>query len=187
MHEMEINAYDIYSKYALLFSKTDIDGQLLKIILKHKKILEIGCGTGEIALEVAKQGVRVFCVDASSRMLEILKNRMIQKELSVTVINSTADSFDLKESFSLIYGHWVFGHFYDADLLFNSVENLTRHLEHGGVLLFNLANPKLIKQNIEKKLLQTVEVNETNSIYKMFVIHQPALNCSDYFFFYLCF
>jgi ubiquinone/menaquinone biosynthesis C-methylase UbiE len=45
-------------------------------IKKFKKILDIGCGTGEIALEIAqKYGVKVFGIDLKPDMIETCKRR----------------------------------------------------------------------------------------------------------------
>ena len=41
------------------------------------KILELGCGTGRVSIELAKNGYFVTGLDLSESMLEIYKNKLI--------------------------------------------------------------------------------------------------------------
>ena len=44
-------------------------------ITKEDVVLDFGCGTGAIALNLAKYCKKVICVDISSEMLDILKTK----------------------------------------------------------------------------------------------------------------
>ena len=51
-------------------------------------VLELNCGTGEEALELARQGVRVRAVDASPAMIEILHDKVVREGLEELITPS---------------------------------------------------------------------------------------------------
>ncbi len=64
--------------------------------------LDVSCGTGNYALALAGQGVRVSAIDASSQMLQIAQSKAARQGLSIDFKRGTAedmpfanDSFDL--------------------------------------------------------------------------------------------
>lgn len=55
-----------------------------EFILKHAcfdSVLELGCGTGEIAIRLAKNDKTVYATDLSSDMLEVTKQKQLRKIL----------------------------------------------------------------------------------------------------------
>lgn len=94
-------------------------------------VLELGIGTGRIALPLAAAGVDVHGLDASMAMVEQLRAKPGGADVPVTIGDFA--SFDLGRSYPLIY------------LVFNTLfalrtqedqlacfESVTRHLEPGG-------------------------------------------------------
>jgi 2-polyprenyl-3-methyl-5-hydroxy-6-metoxy-1,4-benzoquinol methylase len=59
-------AYDLWERESLI--------RLLDRPIKGKMALDIGCGTGRIALTLAKKGANVTALDLSSAMLEFCSN-----------------------------------------------------------------------------------------------------------------
>jgi SAM-dependent methyltransferase len=106
------------------------------------RALELGIGTGRIALPLAARGVSVHGVDLSEPMLEQLRAKPGGKAISVAVGDFSTTLVD--GSFSLAY------------LVFNTIENLVtqdtqvacfanvaRHLEPGGRFVIECAIPDL--------------------------------------------
>jgi len=60
-----------------------------------KSVLDIGCGTGTIALEMSQQGVEVLGVDLSDEMIEISTKKAQERGLSSSF--DTADMRDLSK------------------------------------------------------------------------------------------
>jgi magnesium-protoporphyrin O-methyltransferase len=48
--------------------------------LKGKRVLDAGCGTGALALELAKKGAFVTAVDLSPKLIELAKNRIPEQD-----------------------------------------------------------------------------------------------------------
>jgi len=57
-------------------------------------VLEVACGTGLVAFEVAKQAKKVYAVDLSAPMIEESKRKMKQKGIA-NVEFSAGDAYDL--------------------------------------------------------------------------------------------
>ena len=105
-------------------------------------VLELGVGTGRIAIPLAERGVEVHGVDASEAML----NKLRRKLGGATIQTTVADFVDLElgRQFSLIY------------VIFNTIfapltqeaqvrcfRNVARHLTDGGVFLIEAFVPDI--------------------------------------------
>jgi SAM-dependent methyltransferase len=104
--------------------------------------LELGIGTGRIALPLSARGIRVHGIDLSSAMLERLRTKPGSQDIAVTIGDfSTAR---LEQRFTVAY------------LVFNTIKNLTaqdeqvacfqtvaEHLEPGGCFVIEVNIPDL--------------------------------------------
>ena len=106
------------------------------------RALELGIGTGRIALPLAQRGVEVHGIDLSNAMVARLRERPGGDEIGVTIGDFATTRVD--GSFSLAY------------LVFNTINNLTTqaeqvecfrnvaaHLEPGGCFVIEVGVPDL--------------------------------------------
>jgi SAM-dependent methyltransferase len=104
--------------------------------------LELGIGTGRIAIPLAARGVRVHGIDLSAAMLARLRTKPGAQHIGVTAGDFATTTVD--GSFSLVY------------LVFNTIGNVTtqdeqvacfvnaaRHLEPGGCFVIEVGVPAL--------------------------------------------
>jgi SAM-dependent methyltransferase len=104
--------------------------------------LELGIGTGRIALPLARRGVRVHGIDLSEAMVEQLRAKPGGEEIEVTIGDFATATVD--GDFSLVY------------LVFNTIANLTtqdaqvacfenaaHHLGPGGHFVIEVGVPSL--------------------------------------------
>lgn len=123
----------------------DVDGGVLKSLAGDGPALELGIGTGRVALPLASSGVRVHGIDASEAMVAEMRKKPGGPDIPVTIGDFAA--FQLEERFPLIYV--VFNTFFglatqeDQISCFASVAN---HLDDGGVFLLQafVPNPALL-------------------------------------------
>jgi SAM-dependent methyltransferase len=66
------------------------------------RILELGCGTGRVALHLARRGYEVLGLDTEQALVETLNSRAAEAGLPARAIVADAASFDLDERFALI-------------------------------------------------------------------------------------
>lgn len=77
---------------------TEYISDLSKIIGKKDKVLEIGCGTGKILLELLKKGILIEGLDVSKSMIEKLKS----KNKKAVVHLSNLNNFSPKKKYDYI-------------------------------------------------------------------------------------
>jgi SAM-dependent methyltransferase len=107
-----------------------------------KAILDMGCGTGRLAVALAERGHRVIGADPSTGMMQVARGRTGAKR--VHWVDSDAASLALEARFDLIImtGH-VFQVFLADDDVRACLGNLRRHLAPGGTLAFETRNPQV--------------------------------------------
>ena len=107
---------------------------------RPKTILDMGCGTGRLAVALAERGHRVIGADPADGMLRVARTRPGTEH--VRWIQSTAAELSLDERFDLIImtGN-VFQVFLEDDEVRATLRNLRRHLAPSGRLAFGTRNP----------------------------------------------
>lgn len=107
---------------------------------RPQTILDMGCGTGRLAVALAERGHRVTGADPSAGMIQVARSRPGTER--VRWVDSDAANLALDTRFDLIImtGH-VFQVFLENDEVRATLRNLRRHLAPGGRLAFETRNP----------------------------------------------
>ncbi len=104
------------------------------------RVVEIGAGTGRIAIELAARSVHVYCVEPSAGMRSALLAKVSQRpEIHpfVTVIPAEGAAFELKETVPLAYADKVLQHFLTDGEMLAMLRNVRRCLRPEGLFLFD--------------------------------------------------
>jgi SAM-dependent methyltransferase len=122
--------------------KQDLAFYLETAAASHGPVLELGCGTGRIAIPIAQSGLHVTGLDISQKMLE----RAEQKRSSLApkrrdllrLIRGDMTSFELREQFPLIIIPFrPFQHLLSVEAQLNCLTCTRRHLADGGRLVMD--------------------------------------------------
>lgn len=87
-----------------------------------ERILDLGCGTGDLAKQIQEQGAEVTGIDASPDM--IAKAKAKYPELNFSVANGT--DFRFAEPFDAVFTNAVLHWIHDADGVIKSVYNVLK-------------------------------------------------------------
>ena len=138
------------------------------------KILEIGCGTGRIYLDLLKASMDVYGIDISKEMLNVLKEKAKKEGLKPKVYLKDMKNFKLKEKFSLVIVPFrSFVHNLTIQDQVKTLKNIRRHLVPKGklILSFRFPSTDIILHKYGKTHKQNIKTNE--GIIK--VITEPVL------------
>jgi SAM-dependent methyltransferase len=133
-YEKSAHLYDLFD------NKDNIDF-FSRYAKRAGEILDVGAGTGRIAIPLAKHGVRVIAVEPSAAMRNQFQKKLdAHPELRdcVALIVGTAASFKLARSLPAAFLSGGFDHFLDPVERLASLENIGHHLQIGGTLVFDV-------------------------------------------------
>ncbi len=107
-------------------------------------VLELACGTGQILAPIAQAGTRCVGIDLSPEMLGAAAERLRQGSASAELIEGDIRSFDLGESFALIFiARNSLLHLHATEDLLACFRAVRRHLAPEGVFVFDVFNPSV--------------------------------------------
>jgi len=114
---------------------------------KHaKKILEIGCGCGDVLVELPKK-YSIYGLDIVSDFIEVCKRRIPAGKFFV----SSMHNFKINERFDVIFSAFVAVNFLkDFEQWKSTFKAVDEHLDSGGLFIFDVNTPKMLKDTLRK-------------------------------------
>ena len=119
-------------------TSSEADEILKEINWKGKKVLDVGCGTGNFALKAAKKGAIVLGIDFAEEAIKIAKKARKHANLQFEKLNVK----DVTEKYDVIVSIGTLEH---MDKPFNTLKILKKHLNPKGKIIVttpNWTNPR---------------------------------------------
>ena len=112
-----------------------------------RTVLELGCGTGSMTLELARRGYDVIAIDLSEEMLAVADSRAREERLTnIRFIQSDMCSFELGGSVDAVVCCLDgINHLTRRDDLLSCFSTVSHYLAQGGVFVFDLNTPHKFK------------------------------------------
>ena len=131
-YDLVADYYHKKEKYWDSFEK----GEVMPLLgdVKNMKILDVGAGTGRLALRLANFGAEVTVLDISEEMLKKIKD----SRLKIVIGDAENLSFD-DECFDIVIATFLIVHIKDLDRFFSEVY---RVLKPGGIFLVTNINQR---------------------------------------------
>ena len=110
-------------------------------------VLELGCGTGRVLLNLARRGHAVTGIDSSPDMLARLQAKLGaasgQHMAAVPhIVQASLEDFELAQRFGLALMPFnTFMHLLTTEAQLAALDRIRRHLAPGGVLALDMPNP----------------------------------------------
>jgi len=105
------------------------------------EILDIGAGTGRIAIPLAERGVKVICVEPSPAMRREFQKKLSEKHKiskNIELVAGDAMSSNLSRTFTAAFLSGTFDHFLNDEERLSSLKNIATHLKINGKLIFDV-------------------------------------------------
>lgn len=133
---------DVYDSMYAASAGAEATASVLAELAHGGRALELGIGTGRVALPLASRGVQVHGIDASKQMVAKMRSKRGGKGIDVTI--GDFSDFSLRQRFDLVYV--VFNTFFG--LLTQEAQvacfgTVARHLKRSGVFLMEAFRPDL--------------------------------------------
>jgi SAM-dependent methyltransferase len=129
--------------YDLFGSKNDLEFYKELALQNGRKALELGVGTGRVAISLAKVGVRLVGIDNSIHMLRVARKKLSKEtdavRKRVTLKKGDMRSFQLKQSFPFVYiPASTFDHNTTVEEQRQTLRCIHKHLKKNGIFAFDL-------------------------------------------------
>ena len=139
-----------------------------------RDVLELGCGTGQLAVPIAGARLPMVGLDLSEPMLNTARKRAAAASVSVEYLRGDMRKFDLGRQFALIFiARNSLLHLHSTEDILATFAMVRRHLAPGGLFAFDVFNPNIQilarptaqrfpVMQVETELFGTLSVEGTN-------------------------
>lgn len=139
--DREASSYDDWYKTTLGKHVDEVETRCALNLLQPQnglKILDVGCGTGNFSIKLARMGCIVTGVDISDRMLQIARNKASAENLTAKFLTMDICSLEIEDgSFDAVISMAAL-EFIEKPL--KAIDEMFRVLKHGGHLLAGTIN-----------------------------------------------
>ncbi|MFN0074616.1 MAG: class I SAM-dependent DNA methyltransferase [Chloroflexota bacterium] len=161
----------VYDTWYSIPQDTDDTVAFLAPLAQGKSALELGIGSGRIALPLAARGMNVSGIDASEAMLEKLREKP-GSEVVATYLGDFAD-VDVTGRFELIFA--AFNTFFalaSQDEQIRCFQNVAQRLDPGGAFVIEAFVPDLSRYSGNQDL--ATKAIEANLVVLDAAVHDPV-------------
>ncbi len=130
----------------------DVLSERLKLDLRGKTVLDVGCGGGLLAEEFARLGCQVTGVDPSEPSLATARAHAQQAGLTIDYRSGSGEDLPFAaETFEIVYCSDVLEHVSDLERVLSEI---ARVLNPGGIFLYDTINRTFLSRLVVIKLAQ---------------------------------
>jgi SAM-dependent methyltransferase len=116
------------------------------------EVLDMPCGVGRHAVELADRGIGVTAVDSTAPFLETARKRADRRDVAIEFVRADMREFEREESFDAACNLYTsFGYFDDRADDERTARNFYASLRPGGRLLMSLASKETLAGRFRKR------------------------------------
>ena len=120
---------------------------LAPVLSEVRRVCDLGCGSGDTAMDFARRGLKVFALDFSREMCRMTREKARAEHLDVTVGRADMRTFRLPVPVDLITSEWgVINHLPRRADLLRTFRSVARALRPGGYFYFDLHQRKVYEE-----------------------------------------
>ncbi|MGD2143982.1 MAG: class I SAM-dependent methyltransferase [Anaerolineae bacterium] len=141
MMDDPLSGYEKSAQFYDLFDDKENVGFFCYYATQAGELLDVGAGTGRIAILLAERGARIVCVEPSRAMRREFQGKLRRRpdvRGRITLVPGDAASFTLHRRFPVAFLSGTFDHLLDRETRLASLRNIARHLEPDGTVVFDV-------------------------------------------------
>jgi len=178
--------FGLYAKfYDVYYNQKDYSSEVEYVLeiankygVKPSAVLDIGCGTGNHLIPLAKKGIHVKGVDLSPYMIEIAKKKIRQEgiEQYAIVDEGNATSYKDGQKYDLVISMFaVLGYLTSNNDFISALKTARNHLSDHGIFIFDVwFGPTVLKEWPETRIQEFTIDNK-----KALRLVRPEVNIVD--------
>jgi 2-polyprenyl-3-methyl-5-hydroxy-6-metoxy-1,4-benzoquinol methylase len=126
----------IVRKFRIEHKYFTLDKWIDELVANNAKlVMDFGCATGTASLSLSRRGMKVFAIDASSRMIEEVKKKAQRESLNVTCVLGDVEQLPFENNF--FDGIICLGVLHHLPNISKGIEEQSRVLKKGGLLFIS--------------------------------------------------
>lgn len=166
--------YESLSQYYDLFIDEQLYDVYLDLIKKHHPsgmVLDLGCGTGPLALKLAKHGYAVTGTDQSQHMLETAYNNAVKEGVHINlylhdILDPIAGVYDVYTMASDVINYVL-----EDDSVRQVFKNISEVMRQDSLLVFDFLRPQFVKDLVGHK--ETIELEDESFTWEVTSTDEP--------------
>jgi tellurite methyltransferase len=103
----------------------------------HGRVLDYGCGLGNLSVAAAHNGCSVVALDASRAAIDHLRQVAQAKSLSIQAVEADLRTYELHDEFDVVVSIGLLM-FFDCPTAFAKLRDMQAHVRPGGVAVINV-------------------------------------------------
>jgi tellurite methyltransferase len=143
-------------KFTFRYDK-QILSQILALRLKGK-FLDLGCGEGGLALELARKGFDVTCIDISKKAISKIKTKAKNEKIKINALAEDIEDYRIQDNYDIILALGII-HFL-GEKSGNYIKSIQEHTKNQGINIIDTFINKWLPQNKLKQLYQNWKIIE---------------------------
>ena len=133
------------------WERTELEVEQMLALLnlpEGAQILDVACGQGRHALELARRGYSVTCLDRTAAFLEKVRLQAEAEELAIEFVQGDMRGFVRPGRFHAVLNMFSsFGYFSDPRANMKTLKNMHNSLRPGGQLMMDLLGKEIMIRN----------------------------------------
>jgi len=146
-------------------------------------VLDLGCGSGRHAMELAQRGFRVTAADLSPRLLQIARETACAGNARIDFVRADMRRLPFGRRFDAVAQMFTaFGYFESDAENAGVIRQVAESLKPGGWYFFDFLNESFVRDHLEpstERTINGVSVREERSIYKRRVEKRIVVSSLD--------
>ena len=153
--------YDIFNQNCL----DDIDMYIKMCKQTKHSILELGIGTGRVAIPMAREGMNIVGIDTSPIMLEMLRKKIVRERINgITFFQQDMRSLSLESNFDIVLCPFcTFNFLLSIEDQINALLSIRNIMKEDSKIIFDLLTINTFPSSLEDnslKYFDTCKISE---------------------------